>query len=252
MKDAAPGLIAVDRTVRVLKAVDSAERPHLAEVARRAGLNEATTLRYLTTLTGLGFVEKVEGRHYRLGWEIFRLGQRARLDHVPDDAIRPVMEELVAEYNETVNFAVHKDDTVVLIEVIEGNRAVKKVNDVGQVDPWHASALGKALLSTLAEDDWRSLVGADPLPRFTAHTLTSADELGVQVAQARVDGFAVDHEEVDEDLTCIAAPVPALGQGPGQYAISVSFLTHRLDSEAIGHVGRRVRSAAQKIAERLY
>lgn len=242
----------MDRTVRVLQAIAGAEKPHLAEVARRAGLNEATALRYLTTLAGLGLVEKVDGRHYRLGWEIFRLGQRARLDYVPRDAIRPVMEELVTEYNETVNFAFHKDDSVVLIEVVEGNRAVKKVSDVGQVDPWHASALGKALLSTMTDEAWRALVGEEPLHRFTPHTLTRIDELAREVEQARSDGFAVDHEEAAEDLTCIAAAVPGPQPGPAQYAVSISFLTHRLDNETIDRVGKRVRAAARTIGNRLY
>ncbi|MEO9322224.1 IclR family transcriptional regulator [Nocardioides sp. C4-1] len=251
MKDTASGLIAVDRTVRVLQAVSRTERPHLAEVARQAGLNEATALRYLTTLAGLGFVEKVDGRHYRLGWEVFRLGQRALLDHVPRDAIRPVVEDLVAAYNETVNFAWRKDDAVVLIDVAEGNRAVKKVSDVGQIDPWHASALGKALMSTMTDDAWHDLVGTGPLPRFTPHTITSLDRLAAEIERARTDGYAVDHEEADEDLTCIAAPVPA-PTGPSHYAISVSFLTHRLDESTIGDVGARVRDAADRIATRLY
>ena len=246
------GLIAVERTARVLKAVESAERPHLAEIARRAELNEATTLRYLTTLVGLGFVERVDGRRYRLGWELFRLGERARQGDVATHAILPVMEGLVAEYNETVNFALHKDDAVVLIEVVEGNRAVKKVSDLGQVDPWHASALSKALLSTMSDEGWRTLVGAAPLPRLTAHTITDVDELAAQIEQAREDGFAVDHEESDEDLTCIAAAVPPARPGPAQYALSISFLTHRLDAETIDQVGQRVRSAAREIGARLY
>lgn len=245
-------MVAVDRTVRVLKAVDSTEKPRLAEVARRADLNEATTLRYLTTLTDLGFVEKVDGRYYRLGWEIFRLGQRALLDHVPREAIRPAMEHLVAEFNETVNFAWHRDDSVVLIDVIEGNRAVKKVSDVGQVDPWHASALGKALMSTMADDVWRMVVGDPPLARFTPHTLTTLEALARDIERARADGFAVDHEEADEDLTCIASAVPGGGPGPAQYALSISFLTHRLDSDAIGRVGALVREAAAEIGKRLY
>lgn len=255
MKDTPSGLIAVERTVRVLKAIDGTadgDLPHLAEVARRAALNEATTLRYLTTLAGLGFVEKVDGRRYRLGWEVLRLGQRARLDQVPSGAIRPVMQELVAEYNETVNFAVRRDDAVVLIEVVEPNRAVKKVSDIGQVDSWHATALGKALMSTLPDDAWRQLLGSEPLERFTPRTLTRLDEVAEEIAQARTDGFAIDHEEADEDLTCIAAAIPEPSGGPADYALSISFLTHRLDAETIGQVGARLRAAADDIAARLH
>ena len=107
-------------------------------------------------------------------------------------------------------------------------------------------------MSTMSDEDWRSLVGSDPLPRFTPHTLTTVELLAPEIEQARSDGYAVDHEEADEDLTCIAAPVPGPRPGPAQYAVSVSFLTHRLDGDTINEVGARVSAAARSIGERLY
>ena len=83
-------------------------------------------------------------------------------------------------------------------------------------------------------------------------SFAGSDELAAQIEQAREDGFAVDHEESDEDLTCIAAAVPPARPGPAQYALSISFLTHRLDAETIDQVGQRVRSAAREIGARLY
>ncbi|SHH32777.1 transcriptional regulator, IclR family [Jatrophihabitans endophyticus] len=255
MKDEAEksgtNLIGVERTVKVLQAVEQAETAHLAEVARRAGLNEATTLRYLSTLTALGFIERLDGPRYQLGWEAFRLGQRALDRYVPRALVRPVMESLVREYNETVNFAMRRDRSVVLVDVLEGGRAVKKVSDVGQVDPWHASALGKALLATMDASAWRELVGSRKLPAFTPRTITSLSRLAAELEGVRRQGYAVDHEEADEDLTCLAAAVPRPSGGPAVYAISVSFLTHRLDPATTEAVGRRVRACADQLGAEL-
>jgi DNA-binding IclR family transcriptional regulator len=243
-------LIGVERTVRILQALEQAESANLAEVSRRTSLNEATVLRYLLTLVPLGFVERLDTGRYRLGWELYRLGQRALTGYVPREAVRPTMEALLAEFNETVNFAYHKDDEVVIVEVFEGNRAIKKISDIGQSDPWHASALGKALMATMPDAEWRALLTQVGLPRLTAHTITSVSAMAKEIEQVRQRGFAIDHEESDEDLTCIAAVVPAR-TGKPQFAISVSFLTHRLPGDGLDQAGRRIVKAAEAIGQKL-
>lgn len=112
-------LIGVERTARILTAVADSEVGNLTEIARRTELNEATVLRYLNSLSSLGYVERFNANQYRLGWEIFRLGQRAFSNQVPSDAVVPTMERLVNEFNETVNFAAHKDRNVVIIYLVE-------------------------------------------------------------------------------------------------------------------------------------
>ena len=187
-------LIGVERTARILTAVADSDIGNLTEIARRTELNEATVLRYLNSLSSLGYVERFNANQYRLGWEIFRLGQRAFSNQVPSDAVIPTMERLVNEFNETVNFAVHKDRSVVILEVVEGRRAVKKVSDVGQTDPWHASALGKALLATMPDSVWHDVVASAGLPELTAHTITSMKKMAAEIKEIREQGFAVDRE----------------------------------------------------------
>jgi DNA-binding IclR family transcriptional regulator len=244
-------LSGVERTVRVLKAVEAAGSTNLADVARRSGLNEATALRYLNSLTNLGFIERFDATQYRLGWEVFRLGQHAISGRVPRDAVRPTMEDLLSEFNETVNFAMVRGDSVVIIDVLESRRGVKKANVVGQHDPWHASALGKCLLASLSDAEWRNIVGTAALPAFTSHTITSVEDLAEEIARTRERGYAIDNEEADEELCCVAAAIPA---GPGrtpEYALSVSFVTHRLAPDSLAHAGHRVRAAADQIGAKL-
>ncbi|TGD84964.1 IclR family transcriptional regulator [Mycolicibacterium sp. CH28] len=244
-------LIGVERTARILDAVADGEVCNLTEIARRTGLSEATVLRYLNSLSSLGYIERFNATQYRLGWEIFRLGQRAFSGQVPSDAILPTMERLVLEFNETVNFAVHKDNSVVLLEVVEGRRAVKKVSDVGQSDPWHASALGKALLAGMPDSVWRDIVASRGLPPLTPHTITSMKKLAAEIKEIREQGFAVDREEAAEELTCVAAAVPTANGEPPRYALSISFLTHRLTPENLEHAAAQVIAGAREISRRL-
>ncbi|VEG52021.1 transcriptional regulator [Mycolicibacterium aurum] len=244
-------LIGVERTARILSAVADAENGNLTEISRRTELNEATVLRYLNSLAALGYVERFNTAQYRLGWEIFRLGQRAFSGQVPSEAIRPTMERLMLEFNETVNFAVHKDRSVVILEVVEGRRAVKKVSDVGQSDPWHASALGKSLMASMPDSVWRDIAASAGLPALTPHTITSMKKMAAEIKEIRELGFAVDREEAAEELTCVAAAVPAANGGPSRYALSISFLTHRLTPENLEHAGAQVIEGAHEIARKL-
>jgi IclR family acetate operon transcriptional repressor len=244
-------LIGVERTARILQAVEAAEKSNLADIARRTGLNEATVLRYLNSLAALGFIEREEPGLYRLGWEVFRLGQRALAGRVPREAIRPAMQALAAEFNETVNFALIRQNTVVIVDVLESSRAIRKINFIGQTDPWHASALGKALLATMPDDEWRKIVSANGFQKYTKHTITSLDAMAKDLRGIRRRGYALDLEEADEDLTCVAAAVPDASGKPSQYAISISFLTHRLKDQDLEDAGNRVSAAAREIAERL-
>lgn len=249
--DKGANLIGVERTARILSAVAEAENGNLTEIARRTELNEATVLRYLNSLAALGYVERFNATQYRLGWEIFRLGQRAFSGQVPTDVVVPTMERLMLEFNETVNFAAHKDRSVVILEVVEGRRAVTKLSNVGQSDPWHASALGKALMASMPDSVWHDILASAGLPALTAHTITSVKKMSAEIKEIRRQGFAVDREEAAEELTCVAAAVPAANGGPSRYALSISFLTHRLSPETLEHAGAQVISAANEIAKKL-
>jgi DNA-binding IclR family transcriptional regulator len=244
-------LIGVERTARILSAVADAENGNLTEIAKRTSLNEATVLRYLNSLVALGYVERFNTAQYRLGWEIFRLGQRAFSGQVPADAVLPTMERLMLEFNETVNFAANKERNVVILEVVEGRRAVTKLSNVGQSDPWHASALGKALMATMPDSVWRDIVASAGLPELTPHTITTMKKMAAEIAEVREQGFAVDREEAAEELTCVAAAVPVTGGGPSRYALSISFLTHRLTPERLEHAGAQVIAGAAEIAKKL-
>jgi DNA-binding IclR family transcriptional regulator len=240
----------VERTVRILQVLRQHPETTLAEIARDVDLSEATVLRYLSSLTTFGFVERTPASRYHLGWEIFRLGQNVLDAQVPRAEALPVMEELLGHFNETVNLAYRKGDSVVIVEVLHGNRAIKKLNKPGQVDPWHASALGKALLSTMSARERQSLLSRTGLKAFTPNTIVDIDLLEADLSTSLERGYAIDREEAEEDLTCVGAAVPT-PSGPSELALSVSFLSHRIKAADISKAGRAITAAAQRLGERL-
>jgi IclR family acetate operon transcriptional repressor len=236
--------------VRILRTFGADEDFTLADIARRVNLSEATTLRYLASLAHFGLVERTPASRYRLGWEMFRLGQLAVGNRFPREIALPVMEQLLEQFNETVNVAVREGDDLVIVEVLQSTRGLKKVNEVGQHDPWHASALGKAMLSAMGPSERRGLLGRSGLPRLTEHTIVDLDDLERDLHEATERGYALDREEAEDDLTCVGAPVFGADGAP-ILALSVSFLTHRLNPADLDRAGRTIVGACRELRRRL-
>lgn len=240
------GVSRVDRVVAVLDSFDG-QPTGLAEIARRVRLSEATTLRYVSSLVRHGLIERDgDPGRYRLGMRLFRLGQRA-LDgrHFPATAL-PLMERLRDRFQETVNLAVRHGDELVLIQALESLRSIKKGTRVGGQDPWHASALGKAILALLPEDDARGILRRRGCPRYTPDTRTTWTAMVRDLEQTRERGYAIDRDEVEEGISCVGAAILDERKRPA-CAISISGPSYRFTSDVFREMGDELKTTASMI-----
>ena len=244
-------LESIDRMIAVLNALENAHDQSLEQVARGAGLSESTALRYLMSLAKHDLVERnARTGTFRLGLRLFRLGTLAvdRRDVV--GIARPTMEQLLKTFGESVNLATRQQGNIVLVSVLDSPNPVRKGARAGETDAWHSTGLGKSLLAAMPEAEAREILESIRLTRFTPNTLASPEQLWKDLKSTRARGYAIDDEESNEGLRCVAAAIRD-HDGNATYAISVSGPKSRMSYSRIQEIGHALAERAAELSNDL-
>ncbi|MBC9725369.1 IclR family transcriptional regulator [Streptomyces sp. TRM68367] len=224
-------LVGSDRVLAVLKKL--ARYPDgvgLEELTRVIGSPKPTVHRALGALRRAGLADQGTRGRYVLGDEFLRMAfahHEARPENV---RIRPALEILAHRFGETAHYAVLDDREIVYrAKVDPPTGAVRLTSTIGGRNPAHATAVGKLLLAhqldTLeAVHGW---IGATPLVRRTPRTLCTAEDLHSDLRTTRHRGFALDDQENEPGVNCLALPVHATSPTAPSGALSISALTYR-------------------------
>lgn len=204
----------------------------------------------MNSLAKQGFLTKTEDNRYRLGWRLVTLSETLLATTELRKEAHPVMEELAAQYQETIHLAVLDDTQAVYVDKLEGNQAVRvELTALGARLYAHCSALGKVLLAFSPKEDVNRIIKTAGLPRFTPNTITDAEELRQALAKIQKQGYAYDLEEILPDLCCVGAPIYN-HSGRVIAAISMSIPAYRFRRSQSDYRDAIVRTA-KNISERL-
>lgn len=197
----------VDRAIRVLTALQGARRMSLSELAGRLELAPSTAHGIVRTLVEHGMVVQERGSsRYQLGPAVLRLGN-VYLDTLElRSKTIPWAEDLARRTGLAVRTGVLLIDDVVIIHHEPRPDGSRQMPEVGIVIPVHASALGKAMLAFLPEDEKRVLTSGG-LRSMTGETLTSSEDLREQLDSVRLSGIAVEQDEAVIGESALASPV---------------------------------------------
>jgi DNA-binding IclR family transcriptional regulator len=249
--EAGGGVQSVDRAITILELLSRRGAVGVSEVAIEIGVHKSTASRLLGALVERDLVEQVGDRgKYQLGFGILRLAGAIpnRLDLVRQ--ARPVLDELVTRFGETVNLAVISSHYAVNVDQAMSPAAIASQNWVGQLTPLHATSSGKVLLAHLDEPDRSRLLTAAGLARFTRATITTRKALASQLAAVPDDGYATTFEEYEDGLNAVAAPVRDHSAAVVA-AVSVSGPAYRFDAARIDEIVAELRQGADRISERM-
>lgn len=219
----------------------------LADLAAEVGMPKPTAHRILKTLTTLGYLERPASGVYRQSPQVKRLVSDASVRRLVEAAARP-LRGLHATTRETVNLGMLRHDRVIYLDVLECTLPLRRVASRTS-DPFHTTALGRAIASRLPADHLRRLLARARLERRTPATIMDRRRLAAEIAAAARQGHAVEENETDVGVACIGAAVCAGDEVVG--AISVSLPIARLDAAGRRRIVGLVTATARAISTRL-
>lgn len=241
---------AVSRTVKVLEILSHYKTINLENLARETDLPKATLLRFLGTLSTLGYVYRDPYDQYSLTLKMFSVGSHS-LEHMDLLRVaRPVAEALAEELGETVHMGILEDEAAIYVLKVESKYTIRMHSRVGKAIPLYCTAIGKMLLSDLGDDERKSVISRIKQVPFTPHTLKTPAALEQELAEIRANGWSMDREEHEEGVSCICAPVRDY-TGKAIAALSASWPMFRYDSSAADTYLGTIRKAAAEISSLL-
>ncbi len=240
----------VHKALQVLLFIGSARRPlTLTEISYQMHIPKTTVFRYLQTLCSHRFVtHDLETDCYQLGLRLWELGQAVGESLRIREIALPLMQELRDRFNETVNLGVIDGREVVYVEIAESNYSLRMRAEIGGRDPIYSTALGKAILAFLPDNQWPQHLPARLTAR-TTNTLTTLAALRHDLLLTRERGYSLDQGENEDGAYCVGAPIRD-HRGRVIAAVSISAPASRLTAERKQEVAMAVMATAAAVSRR--
>src|SRR5215470_4072702 len=242
------GVQSVDRALSIIETLaEDDEGYRLSDLAIRTGLSTSTVHRLLATLESRRFVQfdRTESK-WHVGARCFTVGATfARRRNFTAQAV-PYLRKLRDLTRETANLAVVDDEFIVVLTRMESREIMRSLTKVGGRVAMVASGVGKAVLATYSDEDVGAVIRHHGMPRLTEKSIVRPGDLFKELATIRKQGFAVDDEEAQIGLRCVAAVVyNALAEPLA--TISVSGMSSRITDGRLPEIGRVVREVAAEL-----
>ena len=237
----------LQRAITILTMVSKRPR-RIAEIAAELGVHHSTALRLVHTLRDNRLLLEQPDHAYRLGSGLLTLANRALEQIDLRDVAKPSMRALGEATRETIHLAVMEGGSVVYLDKVEADHPVRMYSRIGGLAPVHCTGVGKAILAHLDEDERAAVLAGEELARHTHHTITDPDMLERELAEVRRTGVALDREEHELGIHCIAAPIGGTGT---RAALSISAPASRLSFSALEALATPLRAATDEITAAL-
>ncbi|GAB7389102.1 IclR family transcriptional regulator [Bacillaceae bacterium] len=242
----------VDRAMQLLKLVaQKKEGCGVTELSNQMDINKSSVYRILSTLVKHGLIEQdpVSGK-YRLSFGILELASSLLESLDLRTQAYPYLLELEKATNEVIHLVVLDQGEVVYIEKLEGNETLRMHSKVGRRAPVHCTGVGKAILAYLPAHEVDGILEKHGMARHTERTITDKGVLLQELRKIRQRGYALDEEENELGIQCVAAPIFD-HRGQVIAAISVSGPTVRMSDERKRVLIQLVKDTGAKISRRM-
>ena len=205
----------------------------LRDQAASLGLPLSTTYRLVSRLKDAGLVRRFGRGSFSAGHELLRLTASIERRQLIADIARPHLRRLARRLGLTVHLGILEEGMVTYLVKEHGGGPELFTRPGTQLDAY-CSAIGKVLLAALPAPELERYLGEGPLLPLTSNTISQPEQFRRALSVIRTEGFAIDAEEVMENLRCVAVPI----QGHHGNVAAAASVSRQLDSSANFDEGR--------------
>ncbi|MGH3314045.1 MAG: IclR family transcriptional regulator [Streptomyces sp.] len=241
------GVQSLERAFDLLERMaDAGGEVGLSELSGSSGLPLPTIHRLMRTLVTCGYVRQHPNRRYALGPRLIRLGESS--SRLLGTWARPYLARLVEETGETANMALLDGDEVVYVAQVPSRHSMRMFTEVGRRVLPHSTGVGKVLLAHAPDEEVRAVLARTGMPAATDRTITTPEGFLAALAHVRAVGYAVDDNEQEVGVRCIAVSVP---DSPTAAALSISGPAGRVTEAATDRFVPLLHEVAEQLSKAL-
>lgn len=240
----------VGRTFALLELLSERGALGITELSLLSGLHKTTVYRLLSGLKSLGYAEKNPATEkYSLTLKLLKLTSGLLSSIDMRGYVRPYLEEIPKVTGETAHLVERSGSEIVYIDKFDSTRnSIRMVSRIGLSLPMVYTAVGKAILAHCGDSEIEKIWNSTEIIKKTANTITDFGNFMKEIEAVRQNGYALDMEENEEGVCCIAAALPDF-YGEYSYAFSVSAPVSRMGGDIISRTVRLVLETAARISE---
>ena len=224
----------------------------IMELSASLGFHKSTVHRLVASLQHMGYIRQdEESLKYSLSLKFLEIGSRILEQTSMAALIHPSLKRLSEQTGETVHLVKREGTEPVYIDKVESfATSIRMVSPLGSRIPLYCSGVGKALLAELTDREIGEIWKNSRIRKLTPRTITELPVLMERVEQVRKDGYAVDDEENEEGVRCIAASLRDYHKDP-VYALSISAPANRMTDQRILELKEYVLAFRQDLSRSL-
>ena len=239
----------VDRTFDILEILVNSDRGlGVTEISKKLNIHKSTVYRLLATLQYRGYVKQNEEGKYSIGFKLFELGSSVINDLDLRSEAKPYLRELMDISEETVHLGVLDDNQVVYIDKVESHNTIRMYSKIGRRNHASSTSLGKVILAYSDREVVDKVIREEGLKKLTENTIIDEDKLRKHLVKVRSQGYAIDDEEQEYGIRCIAGPI-FNHTGDIIAAFSISGPTMRMSKEKVESLKPVIKEYSKKISE---
>lgn len=240
------------KVLDIIEAVAESGSMGIREISGLTGFPPPTVHRITSTLVERRYLKQNPvSRRLSLSIRFLELGTKVQEHFNLTEIARPHLEKLMSETRESVNLAVQDGDHVAYMDHVRSDYTMLQLfTKPGARVPLYCTGVGKLFMSEWTPFEVDEYLKRTTLIPFTSHTLVDRSRLLDELDRIRKQRYAVDHEEMEQGVRCVAALVVDHRKKPVA-AVSISGAAMRITPGKTKSLAKSVKACSRAISKEL-